>query len=497
MTDKIFELIDNERQRQEDEICLIASENYMSQDVLNACGTVLINKYSEGYPNKRYYGGCHVIDEIEQLAIDRACELFGCKFANVQPNSGCQANQAVYMAVCKPYKYEPHSQYDTILAMGVNEGGHISHSLGIGFAGTFYNVKEYGLTDNGFLNYDELKEKLYSEHPRLLIVGGSAYPREIDFKKIREIVDEYNQKVWMIPLENTISKDHVEEAENCFYAANTNHQDGYEFCPGFNLRKGDTFEKAYNNHKCIMMVDMAHIAGLVAAKEHRSPFPYADVVTSTVQKTLRSGRGGVILTNEEWLIKKINSGVFPRLQGGPLNNMIAAKAVGFGEALQPEFKEYIRQVKANIQAMVGVFKERDVKMMTDGSDNHLILLDLKDEQFSGAQLESLLESVGIITNKNSVKGDTRPKMETSGLRIGTACIATRGAKENDSKWIAHTICNCIEMLRGTFDYEGVELLRIKENGSIDYDVDINDLILKDMREKVKYWCMGHPIYKEN
>ena len=393
--DKVFELIDKERQRQEDEICLIASENYMSPAVLNACGTVLINKYSEGYPGKRYYGGCHIIDEIEQLAIDRACELFGCKFANVQPNSGCQANQAVYMAVCQPG--------DTILAMGVNEGGHISHSLQIGFAGTFYNVFEYGLDDEGYINYDSIKNKLYFYHPRLLIVGGSAYPREIDFKKIREIVDEYNT--------------FIENDDN--------------------LAQWEKEKKANGLiEKCLIMVDMAHIAGLIAAKEHVSPFPYADVVTSTVQKTLRSGRGGLILTNDERLIKKINSAVFPRLQGGPLNNMIAAKAVGFGEALKPEFKEYIQQVKKNILKMVEVFKQFDVDMITGGSDNHLILLDLKKENFSGADLEKLLESVGIITNKNSVKGDTRPKMETSGLRIGTACITTRGMKENTAAWIA-------------------------------------------------------------
>ena len=490
MKDVIFDLIDTESKRQEDEICLIASENYMSTNVLKACGTVLINKYSEGYPGKRYYGGCHIIDEIEQLAIDRACELFGSKFANVQPNSGCQANQAVYLATCKPG--------DTILAMGVNEGGHISHSLSIGFAGTFYNVVEYGLTDDGFLNYDELREKLYANHPRLLIVGGSAYPREIDFKKIRKIVDEYNQKVWMIPLEHTISKDHVEESEVCFYAANTNYHDGYEFCPGFNLHKGDTFEKAYNNHKCIIMVDMAHIAGLIAAKEHISPIPYADVVTSTVQKTLRSGRGGLILTNDEALIKKINSGVFPRLQGGPLNNMIAAKAVGFGEALKPEFKEYIRQVKINILKMVEVFKQFDVDMMTGGSDNHLILLDLKKENFSGAELEKMLESVGIITNKNSVKGDTRPKMETSGLRIGTACITTRGIKESVAAFIACQICHCIEILRGTFDYDACGLLRVRnEDGSIDYDTDMKTLVLEDIKKKIKDICKTYPIYNKD
>ena len=454
MTDKIFELIDNERQRQEDEICLIASENYMSPAVLKASGTVLINKYSEGYPNKRYYGGCHIIDEIEQLAIDRACELFGCKYANVQPNSGCQANQAVYMAVCKPG--------DTILAMGVNEGGHISHSLKIGFAGTFFDVVEYGLTDDGYLNYDELKEKLYAHHPRLLIVGGSAYPREIDFKKICEIVDEYNKTVY----------------EECIQINNT------------------VADELFKNKRCVYMVDMAHIAGLVAAKEHISPIPYADVVTSTVQKTLRSGRGGLILTNDEQLIKKINSAVFPRLQGGPLNNMIAAKAVGFGEALQPEFKQYIQQVKKNIQAMVEVFKERDVKMMTDGSGVHLLLLNLKEENFSGAQLESLLEKIGIITNKNSVKGDLRPKMETSGLRLGTAACTTRGANENDCKLFAHWICNCIELLRGTYDYESAGMLRIKDDGSIDYETDINDLIISDMARKVKNWCQTYPIYKK-
>ena len=498
--DKVFDLIEREQKRQEDEICLIASENYMSKDVLKVCGSVLVNKYAEGYPGKRYYGGCHVIDEIEQLAIDRACELFGCKYANVQPNSGCQANQAVYMAVCKPHKYRDktdHGQYDTILAMGVNEGGHISHSLKIGFAGTFFNVVEYGLTDDGYLNYDELKQKLYENRPRLVIVGGSAYPREIDFKKIREIIDEYNEKVWLKPLEYVIPKDHVEEEEICYYAANTNNREGFEFCPGFNLKKGDTFEKAYDNHKCIMMVDMAHIAGLIAAKEHMSPFPYADVVTSTVQKTLRSGRGGLILTNNDQLIKKINSAVFPRLQGGPLNNMIAGKAVGFNEALQPEFKQYIQQVKKNIQAMCEVFKEREVKMMTNGSDNHLILLDLKDEQFTGADLEKLLESIGVIANKNSVKGDTRPKMETSGLRLGTACITTRGANENDAKWIAHLVCNCIEILRGTFDYEGSGMLRVREDGSIDEESDIKTLVINDMSRKVKNWCKDHPIYKED
>jgi glycine hydroxymethyltransferase len=241
------------------------------------------------------------------------------------------------------------------------------------------------------------------------------------------------------------------------------------------------------------MVDMAHIAGLIATKEHMSPFPYADVVTSTVQKTLRSGRGGLILTNDGQLIKKINSAVFPRLQGGPLNNMIAAKAVGFGEALQPEFKQYIQQVKKNIQAMVEVFKEREVKMMTDGSDVHLILLDLKDEEFSGAELETCLESIGIITNKNSVKGDTRPKTETSGLRIGTACITTRGAKENMAEWIAHKICDVIDILADRYDYSRAETLR-KAMPNVDHLSD-KELILEDIKGGVKYFCEEHPIYE--
>lgn len=448
---KVFDLIEKERQRQEDEICLIASENYMSPDVLKASGTVLINKYSEGYPNKRYYGGCHIIDEIEQLAIDRACELFDCKFANVQPNSGCQANQAVYMTVCNPG--------DTILAMGVNEGGHISHSLKIGFAGTFFNVVEYGLDDDGYLNYDELKEKLYSKHPRLLIVGGSAYSRIIDFERIRQIVDEYNQSI-------------------------------YNECLLINIEVGD---KLFEPKKCYLMVDMAHIAGLVATGLHPSPLPYADVVTSTVQKTLRSGRGGLILTNDEQLIKKINSAVFPRLQGGPLNNMIAAKAVGFGEALQPSFTEYQTQVLKNIKAMEEVFNERNVKMVSNGSDVHLILLDLRDKGISGKQLEDALSDIGIVVNKNAVKDDPLPKTETSGVRIGTACITTRGAKENMAEWIAHKICDVIDILTDRYDYSRAETLR-KAMSKVDHLSD-KELILEDIKGGVKYFCEEYPIYK--
>ena len=415
--DKIFDLIEKEQRRQENEISLIASENLMSKDVIKACGSVLINRYSEGYPGKRYYAGNCIVDEIEQLAIDRACELFECKYANVQPNSGCQANQAVYMSVCKPD--------DTILAMGVNEGGHISHSLNIGFAGVFYNVVKYGLTDSGYLNYDEIRDKLYSDNPRLLIVGGSAYPREIDFKRIRQTVDEYNKDV---------------------------------------------------EYKCIMMVDMAHISGLIAAKEHMSPFPYADVVTSTVQKTLRSGRGGLILTNEEWLIKKINSAVFPSIQGGPLNNMIAAKAVGFGEALQPEFKTYIQQVKKNIKAMENIFLKEGVKLISGGSDNHLLLIDLKETNVTGQMLETVLEKIGIVTNKNAVKNDPRPKTETSGLRVGTAAVTTRGATENDCSMMAHIIATVIDQLN---DYGAV-----------------SDKQFEISKGWVTKWCKEHPIYRK-
>lgn len=439
MIDKehIFNSINQEQIRQENEICLIASENYMSEDVLKADGSVLVNKYTEGYvPDsdgnyRRYYGGCHVIDKIEQAAIDNACELFKCKYANVQPNSGCQANQAVYMSILKPG--------DTILAMGVNEGGHISHSLKIGFAGTFYNVISYGLTDDGYLNYDEIKEKLYSEQPKLLIVGGSAYPREIDFKKIREIVDEYNQTVF------------------------SKLKDEYDLV------------ESNSDSGCKIMVDMAHIAGLVAAGEHMSPILYADVVTSTVQKTLRSGRGGLILTNNEELAKKIDKAVFPRLQGGPLQNMIASKAIGFAEALQPSFKEYIIQVKKNIKAMENIFNKEGIKMISNGSDNHLILLDLKEVNVTGAQLEKILEKIGIITNKNAVKNDPRPKTETSGLRVGTAAVTTRGATENDCSMMAHIIASVITQLN---DYGAVsdEQFEISKNW-------------------VTKWCKEHPIYK--
>ena len=431
-----MDLIEEEKQRQENEICLIASENYMSKDVIDACGSVLINKYAEGYSGHRYYAGCEFIDKIENKANELVRLLFNCKWSNVQPHSGTHANQCVYKALLNPG--------DWILAMDINSGSHISHSLKSGFAGTFYNVVTYGLDENGFLNYDEIKEKLYEYHPKLLIIGASAYPRIIDFERIRNIVDEYNQEIEDIKRFNVLSPEEEKDLVQ----------------------------------KCYLMVDMAHIAGLVATGLHPSPLPYADVVTSTVQKTLRSGRGGLILSNDEELGKKIDKALFPQMSGGPLMNMIAGKAIGFGEALKPSFKVYQEQVLKNIQAMVEVFKENDVKMITGGSDVHLILLDLKDEKFSGKDLEVVLEKQGIITNKNAVQNDPKPKTETSGLRIGCAAITSRGATEDDAHEIALLICANIDYMRN-------------HNGRIP------DAMYEYGKKWVKEWCEKHPIYKDN
>lgn len=432
----IEKCIKEEEERQENEICLIASENYMSKDVLDACGSKFINKYAEGYSGHRYYGGCSIVDKLEDIANREARELFNCKWSNVQPNSGCQANQAVYMALLNPG--------DTILGMDINSGGHISHTLGIGFAGTFYNNVSYGLDKNGYLNYNEIEDKLYEYRPKLLIVGASAYPRIIDFEKIRKIVDEYNAD-----LKNHLFDDMKGWAE-------------------------EVILEHYESAKCYLMVDMAHIAGLVAAGVHPSPLPYADVVTSTVQKTLRSGRGGLILSNNEELGKKIDKAIFPRLQGGPLMNMIAGKAIGFAEALEPEFKKYQEQVLENIQGMVKVFNDSHIKMISGGSDNHLLLLDLREEPFSGADLERVLEKIGIIVNKNAVQNDPKPKMETSGVRIGTAAITTRGAKINGAIQIALIISQVVHQLR---NYGG-----------------ISDEFFDEAKDWVKTWCKNHPIY---
>ena len=434
-TKEIFDLINQEKDRQENEICLIASENYTSADVMKAQGSCLTQNYAEGYPGHRYYAGCEIIDKIEQAAIDNACELFNCKFANVQPHSGASANLAVLKAFC--------NAGDVILGMSLDEGGHLTHGAKPTISGKWFDSIQYGLDDNGYLNYDEIKMKLYSYNPRLLIVGASAYPRAIDFKKIRDMLDEYND-----------SFARTYQAEN-----------------ELDLDVEEIIEK----FGCKLMVDMAHIAGLVAAGLHQSPLPYADVVTSTTHKTLRGPRGGIILWNNEKYTKKINSAVFPGCQGGPLEHVIASKAVCFAEALQPEFKEYASQVLKNIKAMENIFLKEGVKLISGGSDNHLLLIDLKETNVTGQLLETVLEKIGIITNKNAVKHDTRPKTETSGLRVGTAAVTTRGATENDCSMMAHIIATVIDQLN---DYGAVA-----------------DKQFEISKNWVAKWCKEHPIYK--
>ena len=450
----IFDLIEQERKRQENEICLIASENYTSKNVMCACGSILTNKYAEGYPNKRYYMGCKNVDAIETIAIEQAKKLFNCKFANVQPHSGSQANQSVYLALLTPG--------DTILGMDLDAGGHLTHGSKVSSSGKLYNAISYGLDDNGFLNYDEIKEKLYQYHPSLLVVGASAYPRVIDFERIRKIVDEYNQSV-------------------------------YEDCLKIN---NEVVDNLFEAKKCYLMVDMAHIAGLVATGLHPSPLPYADVVTSTTHKTLRGPRGGIILTNDELIAKKIDKAVFPGIQGGPLEHIIAGKAICFTEALEPSFKEYQKQVLANIKAMEEVFNDREVNMISNGSDNHLILLDLRSKKISGKQLEEALEKIGIIVNRNAIKNDPKPKSETSGIRIGTAAITTRGATEKECKFIAHQICHMIDILTGEYDYDGIELYKTIYEQQCEKELTFKEVVLEIMKENTEHFCLEHPIYKE-
>lgn len=455
---EIKELLKQELDRQENEIDLIASENYASQDVLDACGSCIQNKYSEGWipyevtengykesHYQRFYAGCGVIDKIEKLTVDLVCKAFGTKYANVQSHCGSSANLAVYVTATRYFKCKPEEL--TIISHSLDAGSHLTHGSKASITGKWFNTKQFDTDENGLFNYEEMKKLVEKTNsPTVLVIGFSAYPREVEYDKIAKIIKELNKEI-------------------------------------------------------IVLVDSSHISGLIVAKEHQNPFSYDWgkahlVLTSTTHKTLRGPRHALITTNDSVLAPIIDKAVFPGINGGALQNMIAALGIAMGEALKPEFKDYIRQVKKNILKMVGVFKEYDVDMMTGGSDNHLILLDLKKENFSGADLEKLLESVGIITNKNSVKGDTRPKMETSGLRIGTACITTRGMKENTAGWIALQICYCIEILRGTFDYDGAGLLRVREDGSIDYDTDIKTLVLDDIRNKIKELCKGYPIYKK-
>ena len=444
----IFDIIADEKLRQENEICLIASENYVSEDVMKAVGSILTNKYAEGYPNKRYYGGCRHIDEIENEAILRAKQLFNCEYANVQPHSGSQANQAVYLALCYPGQ--------TILGMSLDAGGHLTRGSKVSASGKLYNAITYGLDEDERINFEEIAYLLETHEPRILIAGAAAYPRRIDFERFRRLVDAHNNN-----LKPKLRQLLIETMP--------------QVTPG-------EFDEALNNlyeqKKCYLMADMAHIAGLVAVGLHESPLPWADVVTSTTHKTLRGPRGGLILSNNEELGKKIDKAVFPGIQGGPLEHVIAGKAICFEEASRLDFGIYEGKVISNIESMVAVFKNRKVKMMTGGSDNHLILLDLRDKGISGKELEDALSRVGIVVNKNAVKDDPRPKRETSGVRLGTACITTRGASKFDAAWIANIICNVIDILTGDYDFDG----QSKEQ------------VLDRIARAVRAWCKENPIY---
>ncbi|HBT72010.1 MAG TPA: serine hydroxymethyltransferase [Lysinibacillus sp.] len=363
-----------EKKRQQANIELIASENFVSEAVMEAQGSVLTNKYAEGYPGKRYYGGCEHVDVVENIARDRVKEIFGAEYANVQPHSGAQANMAVYHTILEPG--------DTVLGMNLSHGGHLTHGSPVNFSGILYNFVEYGVTkENQVIDYEDVRQKALEHKPKLIVAGASAYPREIDFSKFREIADEVG---------------------------------------------------AY------FMVDMAHIAGLVAAGEHQSPVPYADFVTSTTHKTLRGPRGGLILASKEWE-QKLNKSVFPGIQGGPLMHVIAAKAVAFGEVLQPEFKDYAKQIKANAKALAEVLIAEGVEIVSGGTDNHLLLLNVKSLGLTGKVAEHALDEVGITTNKNTIPYDTESPFVTSGIRIGTPAVTSRGFKEEDMKEVGAII----------------------------------------------------------
>ena len=368
-----------ELDRQQKNIELIASENIVSEATMLAMGTPLTNKYAEGYPNRRYYGGCQEVDKIEQIAIDRACKLFGAEHANVQPHCGSNANFAVYYAFLKPG--------DTILSMSLANGGHLTHGSPASMSGKLYNIVSYGIDENGFIDYEDIKEKIIKYRPKLVLAGASAYPREIDFEKIRNIIDE------------------------C-----VNELNDYE--------------------RPIYMVDMAHIAGLVAAGLHKSPIPYADVVTTTTHKTLRGPRGGLILCKNEFA-KKIDSAVFPGSQGGPLEHIIAAKAICFGEALKPEFIEYQEQIIKNAKALSDALINDGFKLITNGTDNHLMLIDLRNMGITGKEFEHRLDEVRITVNKNSIPNDPEKPTITSGIRIGTPAVTSRGFTEKDMVVISH------------------------------------------------------------
>ena len=395
-------MIEAEYKRQVRNIELIASENIVSEAVMAAMGSVLTNKYAEGYPGKRYYGGCECVDEVENLAIRRVCQLFGAKYANVQPHSGAQANMAVYQALCKPG--------DTVLGMSLDNGGHLTHGSPVNQSGLLYNIVPYGVDENGLIDYDALRALAKKEQPKMIIAGASAYPRAIDFEKFAEIAHEVG---------------------------------------------------AY------LFVDMAHIAGLVAADLHQSPVPYADVVTTTTHKTLRGPRGGVILTNDEELAKKFNKAIFPGTQGGPLEHVIAAKAVCFGEALKPEFKAYQQRVVTNARVLADALQKQGFDLVGGGTDNHLMLIDLRKTGVTGKELQRRLDEVYITANKNAIPNDPESPFVTSGMRIGTPAVTTRG-------------------------FGAPEMLRIAEfiwQAATDFDNKANDI-----RRNVRDICANFPIY---
>lgn len=426
---EIYDLIVDEYKRQEEGLEMIASENRPSEAVLLAQASYHTLKYAEGYPDARYYAGCRVIDKTEQLAIDRACKLFNCNYANVQPHSGASANLAVQFAFLKPN--------DKLMGMSLNSGGHLTHGAKPTFSGKNYEVIQYEVDkDTMEIDYDNLRSQIAFHTPRLFIAGASAYPRFIDFKRIRQIIDDVNEMIW-------------EFYEN--YCMDEHRQVDVE-----------KLRNLYNEKKIIFMVDMAHIAGLVATGLHQSPIPYADVVTTTTHKTLRGPRGGLILWNNSDYTKKINSAVFPGVQGGPLENIIAAKAVCFGEALKPEFTSYMQKVVDNTKQLAISLKRLGVDVLTGGTDNHLLLIDLrKRNDITGQELERRLESVGIITNKNAVPFDTKNKKETSGLRIGTAAITSRGLGYEEIVAIAEIINDCLD--EGVYnDYKDKMRMTIQE-----------------------------------
>lgn len=375
---EVADAMDRELTRQRENIELIASENIVSPAVMAAMGSVLTNKYAEGLPGKRYYGGCVYVDQVENIAIERACKLFGAKYANVQPHSGAQANLAVYFALL--------NVGDTVMGMDLSQGGHLTHGSPVNMSGKNYNFVSYGVNDDGVIDYKAFELAVKKVRPKLIVAGASAYPRAIDFEKMAEIAHGYG---------------------------------------------------------AFLMVDMAHIAGLVAGGVHQSPVPYADVVTTTTHKTLRGPRGGLILTNNAVLAKRINSAVFPGTQGGPLEHVIAAKAVCFGEALKPEFKQYAENIVTNAKAMADGLMARGVKLVSGGTDNHLMLVDLREEAVTGKELEARLDSVHITANKNTVPGETRSPFVTSGVRLGTPAATTRGMGVEEMKIIADCIADCI------------------------------------------------------